>query len=147
MIIFIKHFYDGFLNSIVRHILEIEDYFCFPKNVRASEYALFMLSALCFLWLVLFDVTSSSAIFQYMYSEKVWASIFGSFSVLHFFGVWIPALQLRQLAVTGYAVVWFLWLILAVYASYASLSVPFFFVAAVMSIYVAVRVSRRVDEE
>lgn len=142
----IKTKLEHLLDVIIEKILEIEDYFHLPANVRASEFALFAFAVSWFAWFVFFDVESSSPVYRYIFNEAGWACIFGAFAVLHAAGVFSPAIEVRRLAVSGYAVVWFVWLVMAATARAASTAVPTIAVILFLSVYVAVRLSRTSDE-
>jgi hypothetical protein len=143
MTISLKLKFERFFDAVVESILRIEDYLCLAKKgVHASEIALFVAAHLSFWWLLVLDVQSSSPSFRYILTEPGWCAVFGFFSGAHFFGVWVPLSQFRQVSIYAYAVVWFVWLVMVAYANLASLFVPLVFVMMCLSIYVSVRLSR-----
>jgi hypothetical protein len=126
--------------------MAIEDYLCLPSNVHASEIALWSVSALWFVWFVAFNPQTVSPALAFIFSEAIWANVFGFFAALHLYGVFFPALQCRALAAYGYSVAYFVWFVMVAAAEIQSLAVPTVFVLLWLAIYVAVRLSREEKE-
>lgn len=126
---------------IAARLLQIEDYFLLPVNIRASEIFLFCLSLLWLIWFVAFDIQNASPnVNKYIWNRTGWIGIFTVFAGLHISGLVIPAYQLRQFGVFGYCVIWFFWTIIVGFSAFQSQVFPTCVCLFILSIYVTLNV-------
>ena len=139
----LPYLFNKFLDKLVEKILAFEDYFFRFNTLRLSELYLFTQSVLWFVWFLIFDTANSSPVYKYMFSQWLWAIAFGCFAGAHLWGVLMNSQRVRSIIVTGYGVLWFVWGSIASYAAIASTATPTMFNLCLLSIAVAVHLSRK----
>ncbi len=138
---------EKIIEAIVQRILRLEDYFCLTDRIRLSEIFLMWQSFSWFVWLMCFDVKNSSPVFTYMFSQRIWMAVFGLLSALHLVSVFLQRQRLRSAVITAYAIVWFIWLVIAAFAAHQSATIPMLFNLCILSIAVAIHLSRNIESD
>lgn len=137
---------DEVVEAIIEQIMVMADYFYTKKHVAISEWILWMIAAIWVVWLMVFDVSSSSKTYAYIYNVRLWAVAFSLTFFLHTLGIVREVVFLRRVGMYFYATIWAAWAAMAMAANINSPAGAIFIVYFILAVVLAVRLKREESE-
>lgn len=137
--LFLRNKFDQIVGLIAERIISISDYLCDIRLVTLSEWTLFLVNAGWAFSFVFYDVETSSPVFENIYSEPGWTAVFVSLFIAHLLGFTVRSIKIRRAVATFYAMNWFVWTVITLYARQSSPVWETCFSLALISIVLAVR--------